>query len=620
MSRWFRGCRCRPALALLVVAAVAVALPPAGAQAQPAARGLGRACPEGVPAAGLADIADNTHEEAIDCLALYGITTGTDPGVFSPAGTVRRGQMASFMVRLLAIAGLSLPPEEPAPFTDVASDNVHSPAIAQLAELGVVGGYPDGTFRPGAPVRRDQMTAFLNRSFAEVASQPLVSGQRFFTDTAGNVHEDDINALAGHGVAVGAGDGTFQPARPVRRDQMASFVMRLADVLAEEGLLFTSVFAVTLDGYLVVDDTDPAAVRLGAGDPDSLGYAFLGLHSGTGRLCYRVAVVADGPFTEAHLHRAAMDATGPTAVSLQPPDDDTGRVRECLLVDTDVLTEIEADPTAFAVDVHTRRFPGGVARGQVGTSHRAVALAGAFVADDSGGTVAFGRGQTDATGIAVLQVDVTTGALCASVTTDASGPYIGARIHRGAMNATGPGVLDLPVPGDETGEAGGCVDADPALLAEIVADSPAFYVTVRTQGHPAGAVRSQLAGGSLGIPLTGAHVVDADGQPGRGEPGASGRAWLQADFVSGFTCYWLTTDATGPFLDSQIIRAPAGQNGPAVVTLVSPDDTGQVSQCQQIDPHILAETAHVERFSFVIKTQAYPEGAVRGHFTDGLLF
>lgn len=52
---------------------------------------------------GFADTAGNVHAEAIDKLAAAGVTTGRTPSVYGPAGQVTRAQMASFLVRLLAL-------------------------------------------------------------------------------------------------------------------------------------------------------------------------------------------------------------------------------------------------------------------------------------------------------------------------------------------------------------------------------------------------------------------------------------------------------------------------------------------------------------------------------------
>lgn len=55
-----------------------------------------------------------------------------------------------------------------------------------------------------------------------------------FDDTDGNVHAGAIEAVAEVGITMGYDDGTYRPASPVRRDQTASFLVRLVDVLDAE--------------------------------------------------------------------------------------------------------------------------------------------------------------------------------------------------------------------------------------------------------------------------------------------------------------------------------------------------------------------------------------------------
>ena len=49
-----------------------------------------------------------------------------------------------------------------AKFPDIADDNVHSTAINTLTSLGILGGYEDGTFRPGGGVTRAEMCKMIN--------------------------------------------------------------------------------------------------------------------------------------------------------------------------------------------------------------------------------------------------------------------------------------------------------------------------------------------------------------------------------------------------------------------------------------------------------------------------
>lgn len=157
----------------------------------------------------------SSHGDAISQLADRGVLQGRDDGSFDPGGTLTRAQLASIAVRAAGLAE-----SDTRPFPDV-DGGAHGGAIAAAHEAGFVRGYPDGTFRPSQPVTRGQIAAVLARWF----SPPAVADGPF-TDTAGNEHEAEIDALADLQIARGYGDGTFRPRLPLRRDQAASFVWR----------------------------------------------------------------------------------------------------------------------------------------------------------------------------------------------------------------------------------------------------------------------------------------------------------------------------------------------------------------------------------------------------------
>jgi len=52
-------------------------------------------------------------------------------------------------------------------FPDVSATSPHDQDIGYLYELGVVKGFPDGTYGPGLPVSRDQMASYVTRAAAE---------------------------------------------------------------------------------------------------------------------------------------------------------------------------------------------------------------------------------------------------------------------------------------------------------------------------------------------------------------------------------------------------------------------------------------------------------------------
>ncbi|MFA9445867.1 ScyD/ScyE family protein [Egicoccus sp. AB-alg6-2] len=197
---------------------------------------LQEACPpDAVRAAGFTDIGDNVHGEAILCLAWHELFRGFDDGRFGPQGNITRGQFASAVVRLLDATGTGLPAGSRT-FPDV-GPSVHRDAIHRLANAGVVSGFPDGTFRAGAPITRAQAVTMMVGAYALTgASLPPATGGRF-SDTAGSVHAGNIDRAAAAGWIAGTGDGRFAPGRSITRGQTASVLARVASTLVAEGEL-----------------------------------------------------------------------------------------------------------------------------------------------------------------------------------------------------------------------------------------------------------------------------------------------------------------------------------------------------------------------------------------------
>lgn len=155
------------------------------------------------------------HGDAISELAEREILLGKDERSFDPGGTLTRAQFASVIARA---AGLS--PSSERPFSD-AVDGPHAGNIAAAAAAGFIQGFEDGTFRPNQPIKRDQMAALLYRWL-----RPPLADQAKFSDLGSTTHAPAINALAEVGVVRGSADRTFRPRADVRRDQTASFVWR----------------------------------------------------------------------------------------------------------------------------------------------------------------------------------------------------------------------------------------------------------------------------------------------------------------------------------------------------------------------------------------------------------
>lgn len=162
------------------------------------------------------DIVGSVHAPAIRSLAADQVLLGTGDR-FSPRASISRGQVASVVARAL---GLQAGAGDPS-FSDTAG-NVHADAVRAVAGAGLVAGFPDGTFRPNAPVSRAQLAAVVARALG--VDDRRATG--CFSDVAGTTHERSICALAELDVVNGATATTFAPNGSISRDQAASLVWR----------------------------------------------------------------------------------------------------------------------------------------------------------------------------------------------------------------------------------------------------------------------------------------------------------------------------------------------------------------------------------------------------------
>ena len=75
------------------------------------------------------------------------------------------------------------------------------------------------------PVKRDAVAAFLYRAAGKPSAS--ASDAAHFTDVpSSHVFAKEIGWLAKTGISRGSDDGTFRPDAHIKRDQMATFVMR----------------------------------------------------------------------------------------------------------------------------------------------------------------------------------------------------------------------------------------------------------------------------------------------------------------------------------------------------------------------------------------------------------
>jgi SpoIID/LytB domain protein len=201
-------------------------------------REIADACPEPeVPRDVFADVDPaNVHALAIDCVTWWDVAQGRTARSFAPSSTVTRGQMASFVHRLVLAAGGAVPDDPVDRFRDD-DGTEHEAAINALAAIDVVRGKTATTYAPQEPVERAQTASLVSRALLHLGFEPGGAVVDAFADDEGSVHESAANLLASEGILTGKGPGRLAPLDPTRRDQMASLLARTLDLLIDDGTI-----------------------------------------------------------------------------------------------------------------------------------------------------------------------------------------------------------------------------------------------------------------------------------------------------------------------------------------------------------------------------------------------
>jgi hypothetical protein len=108
-------------------------------------------------AAPLSDVAGEKCEDAVNVLTNLGVVSGYPDGEYKPDNIVTRAEMAVIVVRALGLADYATGTSS---FSDMGG-HWSNPYVAYAASLGIIAGYPDGTFRPDKTVSYDEAATML---------------------------------------------------------------------------------------------------------------------------------------------------------------------------------------------------------------------------------------------------------------------------------------------------------------------------------------------------------------------------------------------------------------------------------------------------------------------------
>lgn len=117
-------------------------------------------------------------------------------------------------------------------FPDVPSDHPNYPAISYLVEIGVIEGYPDGTFKPDQTVNRAELLKILIEEIGVTPDEEVY--QNCFPDVADDWYAKYVCYAKEQGWVEGYPDLYFRPANTVNKVEALKMLLKVMGYEVEE--------------------------------------------------------------------------------------------------------------------------------------------------------------------------------------------------------------------------------------------------------------------------------------------------------------------------------------------------------------------------------------------------
>lgn len=178
---------------------------------------------------GFKDVKDGDwFKEAVEYVTAEGLMVGVGGNKFGPNGQTTRAMVVTVLYRMEGepeTAGIG--------FSDTGKNRWYSNAVMWAKENGIVNGYGDNTFRPDKTMTREEMVAVFYRysefkGYDTTATKSLADYSDFKSIQTYAV--DAMSWAVAVGLITGFPDGTIRPQGQSTRAQLATVLMRFAEI------------------------------------------------------------------------------------------------------------------------------------------------------------------------------------------------------------------------------------------------------------------------------------------------------------------------------------------------------------------------------------------------------
>lgn len=170
--------------------------------------------------------ADFWAKTEIEFLASKGIINGREAGIFDPQGIVTRAEFA----KMLTIAFDVVDENATYSFTDVNSTDWYSQYVASATKVGIINGYPDGTFKPNNSISRLEMAVMVGRAAKLKGYTEPANIEQFINFSDSNLitfGQSELAMAVQNGIINGKPGNMMDPAGLSTRAEAAAVIYRL---------------------------------------------------------------------------------------------------------------------------------------------------------------------------------------------------------------------------------------------------------------------------------------------------------------------------------------------------------------------------------------------------------
>ncbi len=154
----------------------------------------------------------------------FAYVIGYPDGTVHPNGQITRAEVATIFFRLLRDEARDGAFTTSNSYSDVAYGKWYNNPVSTMSALGIITGYPDGTFKPNKPITRAEFAAIAAR-FDETQSGKSAT----FSDVIGHWAAKEIGIAYCNDWIKGYPDGTFKPDQNITRAEAMTLINRVLE-------------------------------------------------------------------------------------------------------------------------------------------------------------------------------------------------------------------------------------------------------------------------------------------------------------------------------------------------------------------------------------------------------